>query len=165
MILHGTHLNEEAYDAICERKVPVVPTFTFQANLADYGATVGVDPALQKLFRREIIDSAIMLRRLHAAGVPILCGTEGGFSLTPLGEWQHREIEIFVRDLGLPPLQAIRAATFDAARAIRMEGEVGEIAAGKLADLIVVRGDPSQACSSTRKSSRVAARNGRRTVD
>lgn len=144
MILHGTHLNEEAYDAICERKVPVVPTFTFQANLADYGATVGVDPALQELFRREIIDSAIMLRRLHAAGVPILCGTEGGFSLTPLGEWQHREIEIFVRDLGFTPLQAIRAATFDAARAIRMEGEVGEIAAGKLADLIVVRGDPSQ---------------------
>ncbi len=62
--------------------------------------------------------------------------------MTPLGEWQHREIEIFVRDLGFTPLQAIRAATFDAARAIRMEGEVGEIAAGKLADLIVVRGDP-----------------------
>jgi imidazolonepropionase-like amidohydrolase len=144
MILHATHMDEEAFEAVCERKVPVVPTFAFQANLADYGDAVDADPALQELFRREIADSAAMLRRLHAAGVPILCGTESGFSLTPLGEWQYRELEVFVRDLGFTPLQAIRAATYDAARALRMEGEVGEIAAGKLADLIVVRGDPSK---------------------
>lgn len=144
MILHATHMDEEAYEAVCERKVPVVPTFAFQANLADYGDAVDADPALQDLFRREIVDSAAMLRRLHAAGVPLLCGTESGFSLTPLGEWHYRELEVFVRDLGFTPLQAIRAATFDAARALRMEGEVGEIAVGRLADLIVVRGDPSK---------------------
>ena len=142
MILHATHMDEEAFEAVCERKVPVVPTFAFQANLADYGDAVDADPHLQEMFRREIIDSAAMLRRLHAAGVPLLCGTESGFSLTPLGEWHYRELEVFVRDLGFTPLQAIRAATFDAARALRMEGQVGEIAAGRLADLIVLQGDP-----------------------
>ncbi len=144
MILHATHMDEEAFDAVCERKVPVVPTFAFQANLADYGDAVNADPALQEMFRREIADSAVMLQRLHAAGVPLLCGTESGFSLTPLGEWHYRELEVFVRDLGFTPLQAIRAATFDAARALRMEGQVGEIAAGRLADLIVLQGDPSK---------------------
>jgi imidazolonepropionase-like amidohydrolase len=70
MILHGTYMDEEAIEAVCERKVPIVPTFTFQANLADFGGAVGADPALQDLFRREIDDSAATLQRLHAAGVP-----------------------------------------------------------------------------------------------
>jgi imidazolonepropionase-like amidohydrolase len=144
MILHGTYMDDEAIDAVCERKVPVVPTFTFQANLAEFGSAVGADPMLQDMFRREIADSAATLQRLHAAGVPLLCGTEGGFSLTPLGDWNYRELEVFVRDLGFTPLQAIRAATFDAARALRMEGKVGLIAPDQLADLIVIDGDPSK---------------------
>jgi imidazolonepropionase-like amidohydrolase len=126
-----------------ERSIPIVPTFTFQANLADYGTVVKADKALQDLFRREIEDSAQTLQRLHAAGVPLLCGTESGFSLTPLGDWHYRELEVFVRDLGFTPLQAIRAATCDAARALRMEGQVGSVAAGQIADLIVIDGDPS----------------------
>jgi imidazolonepropionase-like amidohydrolase len=144
MILHGTYMDDEAIDAVCERKVPVVPTFTFQANLAEFGAAVGADPGLQEMFRREIAESAPTLQRLHAAGVPLLCGTEGGFSLTPLGDWNYRELEVFVRDLGFTPLQAIRAATFDAARALRMEGKVGLIAPGQLADLLVIDGDPAK---------------------
>jgi len=143
MILHATHMDEEAVEAVIERKIPIVPTFTFQANLADYGDVVKADKGLQELFRREIADSAETLRRLHASGVPLLCGTESGFSLTPLGDWHYRELEVFVRDLGFSPLQAIRAATCDAARALRMEGEVGSVVAGQLADLIVVNGDPS----------------------
>ncbi len=143
MILHATHMDEEAVEAVVERKIPIVPTFTFQANLADYGDVVKADKGLQELFRREIVDSAETLRRLHAAGVPLLCGTESGFSLTPLGDWHYRELEVFVRDLGFTPLQAIRAATSDAARALRMEGQVGSVVAGQLADLIVIDGDPS----------------------
>lgn len=143
MILHATHMDEEAVEAVVERKIPIVPTFTFQANLADYGDVIKADKGLQDLFRREIEDSADTLRRLHAAGVPLLCGTESGFSLTPLGDWHYRELEVFVRDLGFSPLQAIRAATCDAARALRMEGEVGSVVAGQLADLIVLDGDPS----------------------
>lgn len=144
MILHGTYMDDEAMDAVIERKVPVVPTFTFQANLAEFGSAVGADPGLQEMFRREIADSAANLQRLYAAGVPILCGTEGGFSLTPLGDWNYRELEVFVRDLGFTPLQAIRAATFDAARALKLEGKVGLIAPDQLADIIIVDGDPSK---------------------
>jgi imidazolonepropionase-like amidohydrolase len=143
MILHATHMDEEAVEAVVDVKIPIVPTFTFQANLADFGDVVKADPGLRDLFRREIEDSAVNLRRLHAAGVPLLCGTESGFSLTPLGDWHYRELEVFVRDLGFSPLQAIRAATCDAARALRMEGEVGRVAAGQFADLIVIDADPS----------------------
>lgn len=143
LILHATLMNETALEAIVRHKVPVMPVFTFQANLADYGATIGADPTVREMFRREIADSAAMLRKAYDAGVPLLCGSESGFSITPYGDWHYRELEVFVRDLGLTPLQAIQCATQANAFSLRLSGETGEIAAGKLADIIVIDGDPS----------------------
>ncbi|HEU4532391.1 MAG TPA: amidohydrolase family protein, partial [Steroidobacteraceae bacterium] len=142
LILHATLMDEEALELLSERKVPLMPVFTFQANLADYGAAVGSDPTVREMFRREIADSAQMLRRAYDAGVPLLCGSEAGFSMTPYGDWHYRELEVFVRELGLTPLQAIQCATQANAFALRLSGEVGEIAAGRLADLIVLDADP-----------------------
>jgi imidazolonepropionase-like amidohydrolase len=96
-----------------------------------------------ELFRREISGSAGALRRAYDAGVPLLCGSESGFSLTPYGHWHWREMEVFVKHLGLTPLEAIRCATANGAIAMRRPGEVGTIAAGAYADLIAVDGDPS----------------------
>lgn len=143
LILHATYMDEEALEAIVKAGVPIVPTFAFQANLADYGEEVGASPSLQELFKREIADSAVMLKRAFDAGIPLLCGTESGFSITPYGEWHYRELEVFVKDIGLTSLQAIKAATSDNAVALRLEGETGAIEAGRLADIIVVDGDPS----------------------
>jgi imidazolonepropionase-like amidohydrolase len=142
LILHATYMDEEALAAVIEAGVPIVPTFAFQANLADYGEAVGASPSLQALFKREIADSAVMLKRAFDAGIPLLCGTESGFSITPYGEWHYRELEVFVKELGLTSLEAIKAATSDNAFALRMEGETGAIEAGCLADIIVVDGDP-----------------------
>jgi imidazolonepropionase-like amidohydrolase len=142
LILHATYMDDEALEAVVEAGVPIVPTFTFQANLAEYGEDIGASPALRELFKREIADSAAMLRRAFDAGVPLLCGTESGFSITPYGEWHYRELEVFVKEIGLTPLEAIKAATSDSAMSLRMEGETGAIEAGRLADIIVVDGDP-----------------------
>jgi imidazolonepropionase-like amidohydrolase len=142
LILHATYMDEEALEAVIAAKVPIAPTFTFQANLADHGEGIGASPSLQALFKREISDSAGMLKRAFDAGVPLLCGTESGFSITPYGEWHYRELEVFVQDIGLTPLQAIKAATSDNAFALRMEGDTGAIQAGRLADIIIVDGDP-----------------------
>jgi len=144
MILHATFMDEEALEAVVERKVPLVPTLTFQANLADFGAEVGADPDLQDLFRKEIEGSSKMLRRAYDAGVPMLCGTESGFSLTPYGDWHYREMEVFVKYMGLTPLEAIQCSTSTNAVALGLEGKLGAIAEGQLADVIVVDGDPSK---------------------
>jgi imidazolonepropionase-like amidohydrolase len=144
LILHATLMDDAALEKVVERRVPLMPVFTFQANLADYGAAIGADPLVREMFRREIADSCAMLRKAYDAGVPLLCGSESGFSITPYGDWHYRELEVFVRDLGLTPLQAIQCATQANAFAMRMSGQVGEIAAGRLADLLVVDGDPSR---------------------
>lgn len=144
LILHATLMDERALEVVVKARTPLMPVFTFQANLADYGARIGADPQVREMFRREIIDSAELLKKAYDAGVPLLCGSETGFSITPYGEWHYRELEVFVRDLGLTPLQAIQCATQANAFAMRMSGKVGEVAAGRLADLLVVDGDPSK---------------------
>jgi imidazolonepropionase-like amidohydrolase len=141
MILHATYMDEEALAAVVDRRVPIVPTFTFQANLADYGAAVGASEGIRKLFQKEISDSAVMLKRAFDAGVPLLCGSESGFSITPYGDWHYRELEVFVNDIGLTPLQAITAATSANAFALGLAGETGAIESGRLADIIVIDGD------------------------
>ena len=144
LILHATYMDEAALEAVIEAQSPIVPTFTFQANLADHGEAVNSSPGLRETFRREIADSAAMLKRAYAEGVPLLCGTESGFSLTPYGEWHYRELEIFVKELDLTPLEAIRAGTSACARALRLDGETGAIEAGRLADVLILDGDPSE---------------------
>jgi imidazolonepropionase-like amidohydrolase len=141
MILHATYMDEEALEAVIERKVPLVPTLTFQAVLADHGDRIGASPFLQDLFRREIAESSVQLRRAYDAGVPLLCGTETGFSITPYGEWHWRELQVFVENLGLTPEQALICATREGARAMGLEGEIGTLEVGRIADIIVVKGD------------------------
>ena len=98
----------------------------FQANMVDYGERIGTSPELIALFEREITDSIETITAAFRAGVPLLTGSESGFSLVPYGDWHYRELEVFVRYFGLTPLQAIRCATLEGARALRMEGRVGE---------------------------------------
>lgn len=143
LIFHATGMSEETLERLIDRKTPVCPAFTFQANLVDHGPSIGTDPALVRLFEREIVDSAQSMKRLHRAGVPLLCGSEAGFSMVPYGHWHHREMEVFVRYFGMTPLEAIACATRNGAIALKMEGQVGVIAEGMKADLVSLRADPS----------------------
>ena len=144
MILHATYMDDEALKVVVDRKVPLVPTFTFQANLADYGPAIGSDEGLREVFRAEITESVGSLRAAYDAGVPLLTGSESGFSLTPYGDWHYRELQVFVEDLGMTPLQAINSATEQGARALKQEGELGCIKPGYLADLLIFDGEPEK---------------------
>src|SRR5690606_31787167 len=96
-----------------------------------------------EFFRNEISDSARSLRRAYDAGVPIICGSESGFSMVPYGHWHYREMEVLVREVGLTPLQALQCGTQAGAFAMRMEGKIGVVAPGYLADVICVAGNPA----------------------
>lgn len=144
MILHATYMDEEALEAVVEARVPIVPTLTFQQLLADHGHKVGSKRTFQKIFEKEIEASSAMLRRAWDAGVPMLAGTESGFSITPYGEWHWRELQVFVEHFGMTPLEAITCATKEGARALRKEGKVGTLESGMAADVIVVDGDVSR---------------------
>jgi len=82
------------------------------------------------------------LAKLIAAGAPIAMGTDKGTRLNFHESGNHvRELEIFT-ELGMTPMEAIVSATRRGAELLGMEDEFGTIEAGKLADVIVVDGDP-----------------------
>jgi cytosine/adenosine deaminase-related metal-dependent hydrolase len=90
-----------------------------------------------------------MVKMLYDAGVPIVAGTDStpGFAL-------HRELELYA-EAGIPPSDVLRIATIGAARVMKRDTESGSIAPGKLADLILVEGDPMRRMSDIRRVSLV----------
>jgi len=95
-------------------------------------------------------DSFAVLRALHAAGVPIVAGTDKAVPAHSL----HRELELYV-EAGLTPMDVIQLATLGSARVMKMDAEVGSIEAGKRADMILVDGNPLQDFHALRKVTRV----------
>ena len=86
-----------------------------------------------------------LVRALHDAGVTIVAGTDAqaGFSL-------HRELELYVQ-AGIPPAEVLRMDTLGAARVMKKDGELGSVEPGKLADLILIDGDPVARISDVRR--------------
>jgi len=143
LILHASFIDDDGLQAVIDNGAAICPTFTFLANLADYGDRVGAGAGMKEIFQGEIKATAAMLRDAYDAGVPILCGSESGFALTPYGHWHAREMEVLVNELGLSPIEAITCATKNNALAMKMQGQLGVIADGYRADAIVVDGDPA----------------------
>lgn len=78
-----------------------------------------------------------IVKALHDNGIPIVAGTDSlaGFSL-------HRELELYV-EAGIPAVDALRAATIVPARVMKRDEELGTVSPGKLADVILIDGDPT----------------------
>ncbi|GAB5415247.1 MAG: amidohydrolase family protein [Congregibacter sp.] len=95
--------------------------------------------------------------RLHDAGVMLVAGTDAPYPGVTLGEGLHRELELLV-EAGLTPLEAIQAATQNAAKLMGAEEEWGTLAAGRRADLLVIDGRPDEDISDTRKIDMVIQR-------
>lgn len=96
---------------------------------------------------------AVLLRAMHAAGVPLLAGTDSnsfGFAL-------HRELEALVA-VGLSPGEALQTATINPARFAGLEKEVGRVATGYAADLILLEADPLQDIRNTSRINAVILR-------
>jgi imidazolonepropionase-like amidohydrolase len=90
------------------------------------------------------------VKKLFDAGVLLATGTDAPYPGDFQGEGLHRELELLV-DAGLTPLQAIRAATYDAARIMKAESEWGSLAPGRRANVLIVAGRPDQHIRDTRK--------------
>lgn len=80
--------------------------------------------------------------RAHQLKVNIVCGTDAG--AYPWAENQATEIVSYVLKAGLPPMEALRTATVNAALLLGKEMELGSVEAGFLADIIAVKGNPLQ---------------------
>lgn len=105
-----------------------------------------------------------VIRSLHRGGDGILAGTDTDGNDANIygvpGIALHRELEALVRDAGLTPLEALRAATLNPARFLNATDSLGTIEQGKLADLVLLDGNPLDDIRYTQKIRAVVA-NGR----
>jgi imidazolonepropionase-like amidohydrolase len=116
-----------------------------QAQRAAYTGGLPVTAANDETYKESWQKMLAMTKRLYDAGVPILAGTDDTAGLT-----LHRELELEVQT-GIPPLKALQNATWLAATVLRQQRELGSVEAGKLADLVLVEGDPGKDISDIRR--------------
>ena len=88
-------------------------------------------------------DTAANVRKLLAAGVPLFAGTDSGVHGVFPGASLHLEMRLLVA-LGMSPLDVLRSATSAPAAFLDPSGRIGTIASGQHADLLLVRGDPTE---------------------
>ena len=142
-ILHADLATAADLEAVAEAGVRLMPTITFLQRALAVGREFRLGTHEIDLIKRNWDGAVRMLEQARRLGIPLLCGTDSGNTpLMPYGELHAHEAEILVRYAGYTPMEAIVACTRDNAFVMGLSGEVGVLAAGKLADLIVLTADP-----------------------
>ena len=126
--------------AVADRLPPLV-----QRGYRGGGGGLKPPEGMDQRYRDSFASLIRFVRALYDAGVPIVAGTDAlaGFSL-------HRELELYA-EAGIPAPEILKIATLGSARVMKRDGDLGTIAPGKLADLILVDGDPTARISDIRR--------------
>jgi imidazolonepropionase-like amidohydrolase len=138
-IEHGTFMTDEIIGLMKEHGTYYVPTISAGKFVAEKAEEDGYFPAIVRpkaaAVGPQIQDT---FAKAYKAGVTIAFGTDAGVS--PHGD---NALEFaYMVEAGMPPMEAIRAATMTAAELLAVQNELGSIAEGKLADIIAVNGNP-----------------------
>lgn len=144
-VRNGAGLLERRYDAVAAAMVRDSGAYvmanlsTATSTLAQQRAAAATDPLLDHQVRQ--FDLMIEnFGRLHALGIPFVSGTDAGVRDTPFT--RSADELVWMQRGGLSPLESIRTTSINAASALRQTSEIGRIASGLSADLIVLGDDP-----------------------
>jgi imidazolonepropionase-like amidohydrolase len=142
---HATYADDEAIAMIAERKddLFVVPGLGYHWGILNKGVECGIPPEVMAAteYQEEWDLGCQAMEKLKNLGVRVIPGGDYGFVWCPHGEYA-KDIELFVTDMGFSPMEAIVAATKHGSELMRLADDPGTGEEGKVADLLVVDGDP-----------------------
>ena len=143
VIFHAAWMDDEGLEAVIENGCALCPSLSLVVNDIDFTRPGdGCYPGFPDAHKRELERACISLPKARAAGVKFMLGSDAGFAVTPYGEWHARELDHYVKYLGFSPAEALTCATVNNADFVREAGQVGALEAGRLADVLVIDGDP-----------------------
>jgi imidazolonepropionase-like amidohydrolase len=139
VIDHGDGMDDECIERMVATGTPVAPSMLFPSRfLASMGGTgLGFTDSMKE----DIEAMADILPRANAAGVRLVLGDDFGAIFLPHGAYAD-ELDYYVREIGIPNLDVVRWATKHGAELMGRQHELGTVAEGKLADLVIVDGNP-----------------------
>jgi imidazolonepropionase-like amidohydrolase len=144
IVLHGFCLDDDDVELMQKKKIALIPTLAWVGEVIRTGAP-GMPEWYCKRAKRYNPNQIASFKRAHQAGAVIAAGTDCSGGGTIGDFFRHgentKELEYLVRN-GFTPMEAIVAGTRNVAEAFGLSHLIGTIEPGKLADVIVVDGDP-----------------------
>jgi imidazolonepropionase-like amidohydrolase len=153
-IEHATLMDDDAAEMMTQRHVYMVPTLSALATTAACPTGCGIPDSARSKARNMVKQHERSFRAALRRGVPIAMGTDAGTPFNYHGD-NAQELERMVA-LGMTPMEAIMTSTSAAARLLGLIQDIGSIAAGKQADLLVVEGNPLRNIGVLLKRERIA---------
>lgn len=145
VIYHASFADEEALDLLEENRKQhfIAPGLAWLINTCHHAGEYGITPEVARGmgYFRELEAAIETMKALRRRDVRILPGGDYGFAWTPHGT-NAKDLEYFVRQVGMSPMEALLSATAWGAPMMKMKGQIGEVREGFLADLLLVDGDP-----------------------
>jgi imidazolonepropionase-like amidohydrolase len=141
-IEHGTFIDDEGLDLLLARDVPCVPALYFEKVSVERGAEFGLSQRVIDGHQETLEGGAESARRILRAGGRLGMGGDYGFAWNPHGDYA-KELSFFVEDVGLTALEVLKCATKTGAEIMGRGHDLGTLEKGKLADVLVVAGDPT----------------------
>jgi len=160
LIYHASFTDEEALDLLEAHKDRhfVAPGLAWLINTSYHAGKWGISPdaAREMGYHRELEVAVESLKQMHRRGIRILPGGDYGFAWTEHGT-NAKDLEYFVRYLGMSPMQALQSATLRGGEVMMRPGELGLLKDGYLADLLLIDGDPLADITVLQKPDRMLA--------
>jgi imidazolonepropionase-like amidohydrolase len=141
-IFHADFATEAGLDAVAAAGIPIMPAFAQGEIWAEHG--IGVAPAMRDRLKTQLDINIRAMAAAKARGIRLLLGTDSGNAavMTP-GKWHGYEAAFFVKHLGYSPLEAVTLQTRENALAMGLDGKLGTIEPGMIADIVILDADPT----------------------
>lgn len=180
IIDHADRIDAEGMEAVAKAGATICPSLLWSVRFLQFAEswdynmgpfpigegfpeTRAMTDARLRGVREDFEYTCEMLPEVARAGINLVVGDDYGFGLMPHGDYVS-ELEVYTKQLGIPASDVVRWASSNGwktmAPVLGLEGEIGTVAAGQLADLLVVDGDPSADISCLRDRVAVIMKDG-----
>ena len=139
-IEHGDVLDQEAIDLFLAKGIFLVPTLHISKILSEQRDSAGLSEVSKQKEERLVAEGKGSFRRACEAGVKVALGTDA--FIADMHGANTVELQLMMKEGGLSAMEAIVAGTKNAAACCLLGEQVGTLEAGRLADILVVDGDP-----------------------